>query len=118
VQEGTLKRDEDGGVVCQRCAIAASLWERTRGLLGRRELAPEEGLLIRTWSIHMFFMRFAIDAVFLDEDRRVLKIAADLKPWRTSSCRGAKEVVELAAGQSARVRLSVGDRLVLDGAAA
>jgi uncharacterized protein len=61
----------------------------------------------------MWFMRFAIDAVFLDADNRVLRIAADLRPWRVAGRRGAKAVVELAAGECARVGLREGDMLVL-----
>ena len=61
----------------------------------------------------MWFMRFAIDAVFLDADNRVLRIAADLRPWRVAGRRGARAVVELAAGECARVGLREGDRLVL-----
>jgi uncharacterized membrane protein (UPF0127 family) len=59
----------------------------------------------------MFFMRFPIDAVFLDAENTVLRIAADLRPWRVAGCRGAKAVVELAAGECARVGLQPGDRL-------
>jgi uncharacterized membrane protein (UPF0127 family) len=83
-----------------------------RGLLGRRELPSGEGILLRpASSVHMAFMRFAIDAVFLDRDLRVLKIAADLKPWRAAGRRGAKAVLEIPAGEAARRGLSVGDHL-------
>jgi uncharacterized protein len=61
----------------------------------------------------MWFMRFAIDAVFLDADGRVLRIAADLRPWRMAGCRGSKAVVELAAGECARVGLREGDTVAL-----
>jgi uncharacterized protein len=61
----------------------------------------------------MWFMRFAIDAVFLDGDNRVLRVAADLRPWRLAGCRGAKAVVELASGESARIGLQPGERLSL-----
>ena len=115
MREGTLRRESDGRVVCERCGVADSMLARMRGLLGRSELPAGEGLLIRSWSIHMFFMRFAIDAVFLDRERRVVRIVENLRPWRTASCRGAKEVVELAAGEASRRGLAVGDRLVLDG---
>jgi uncharacterized membrane protein (UPF0127 family) len=60
----------------------------------------------------MFFMRFPIDAVFCDGDLHVLKVARDLKPWRMAGARGAKVVLELAAG-AADVR--EGDQLTLDG---
>jgi Uncharacterized ACR, COG1430 len=56
-------------------------------------------------------MRFPIDAVFLDADQVVMKIEHDVRPWRTVSCRGAREVVELAAGECRRRGLEVGDRV-------
>jgi uncharacterized membrane protein (UPF0127 family) len=84
-----------------------------RGLLGRRNLPSGEGILLKpASSVHMAFMRFAIDAVFLDRDMRVVKIAEDLRPWRMAGARGAKSVLEIPAGEAARRGLSVGDRLV------
>jgi uncharacterized membrane protein (UPF0127 family) len=62
-------------------------------------------------SIHMFFMRFAIDAIFCNRDLMVIDVARNLKPWRIASRRGAKVVVEVAAGAAASV--SPGDRLAL-----
>jgi uncharacterized protein len=61
----------------------------------------------------MFFMRFPIDAVWLDRDLTVLDISAELDPWKTARCRGAKAVVELPAGEAERRGLQPGDRLVL-----
>jgi uncharacterized membrane protein (UPF0127 family) len=108
-------RKEDGSVVCARCVVADSAWLRTKGLLGRPSLEEDEGILLRPGgSIHMFFMRFPIDAVFLDRDLRVLRVASDLKPWRLASKRGAKAVLELPAGRCARASVSEGDRLVLE----
>ncbi len=57
------------------------------------------------------FMQFPIDVVFLDQDLNVLKISADTRPFHAASCRGAREVVELRAGECARRGLSVGDRV-------
>jgi uncharacterized membrane protein (UPF0127 family) len=111
----TVVRKEDGTVVCARCDVADSAWTRTKGLLGRASLAEEEGILLRPGgSIHMFFMRFPIDALFLDRELRVLRIAADLKPWRVASKRGTKAVLELPAGRCARAGVREGDLLVLD----
>jgi uncharacterized membrane protein (UPF0127 family) len=61
----------------------------------------------------MFFMKFPIDAVFLDRDLVVLKIVADLRPWKTAAMRGARAVLELPAGEAERAGLRPGDRLVL-----
>jgi uncharacterized membrane protein (UPF0127 family) len=103
-----------GGVVCERCTHAASPFARMRGLLGRSDLPPGEGILLRpAGSVHTAFMRFAIDVVFLDRELRVLAVEADVPPWRTRARRGAKAVLELAAGEAARASLAVGDRLVV-----
>ena len=84
-----------------------------KGLLGRRELPRDEGLLLRpTSSIHMFFMRFPIDAVFLDKKLVVRKVAGNVKPWRLVFARHARSVLELAAGEAERRALAPGQRLV------
>jgi uncharacterized protein len=106
-------RREDGTILCERCLLAETALTRMRGLLGRRELPGGEGILLKpASSVHMAFMRFAIDAVFLDRDLRVVKVASDLRPWRVAGARGAKSVLEIAAGEAARRGISVGDRLV------
>jgi uncharacterized protein len=106
-------RREDGSIVCERCVLGDTALTRMKGLLGRRELPSDEGILLKpASSVHMAFMRFAIDAVFLDRELRVVKVAADLKPWRMAGSRGAKSVLEIPAGEAARRGLSVGDRLV------
>ena len=90
----------DGRVVCEQVLVAARPLRRMRGLL----LRP-------AGSIHTFFMRFAIDAVFLDRRDVVVAIQRDLPPWRVASCRGAKAVLELRAGEAARRGLCPGERL-------
>ncbi len=100
--------------MCERCLLAETALTRMRGLLGRRELPSGEGILLKpASSIHMAFMRFAIDAVFLDRELRVVKVAADVKPWRAAAARGAKSVLEIPAGEAARRGLKVGDRLLV-----
>jgi uncharacterized membrane protein (UPF0127 family) len=102
----------DGVVVCEECLVAATPFTRLRGLLGRKSLPSGQGILLRpAASIHTFFMRFAIDAVFLDEELRVVAIAADLRPWRAAGKRGARAVLELPAGECARRGLAVGDQV-------
>ena len=60
----------------------------------------------------MAFMRFSIDAVFLDGDGRVVKVAHELRPWRMAAARRAKAVVELPSGEASRRGIEVGQRLV------
>ena len=101
--------NDDGTVVCERCLLAETPLARLRGLLGRSGLSSGEGLLLRpAGSIHTAFMRFTIDAVFLDAADRVVKVASTLRPWRTAACRGARSVLELPAGEATRRGLRPG----------
>ena len=101
----------DGGSVC-RADIASSFVARFRGLMLTASLAPGTGLLFpRTSSVHTHFMRYPIDVVFLDRERRVVSIRHRLRPWRFASARGAASVLELPAGTCARVGLTVGETL-------
>ena len=101
--------NDDGDVVVESCLLAETALTRSRGLLGRSGLSSGEGMLLRpASSIHTAFMRFPIDAVFLDRADRVLKVASDLRPWRTSGCRGARAVLELPAGEARRRGLRPG----------
>jgi uncharacterized protein len=87
---------------------------RMRGLMGRRGLPAGEGLLIKPApAIHTGFMRFPIDALFLDRDLEVLEIVERLPPWRFASKRHARAVLELSAGECARRGVEVGDKLEL-----
>jgi len=103
---------QDGAVVCERCTVADSPLPRMRGLLGRRDLSSGEGLLLRpAGSIHTFFMRFPIDAVFIDREGRIVRVARSIRPWRAAAARGARSVLELRAGECDRRRLQTGDVL-------
>ena len=109
---GVLKKG-DGTIVCARCELADRPLRRMRGLLGRASLARDEGMLFQpAGSIHMFLMRFPIDAVFCDRDLVVIDVARSLQPWQTAARRGSKVVIELAEGAAAE--LAPGDRLVLE----
>ena len=84
-----------------------------RGLLGRAALDPDEGMLFEpAGSIHMFFMRFPIDAVFCTRELEVIDVERGLQPGKTAARKGAKVVVELAVGAAAGVE--PGDRLTVD----
>ena len=66
-----------------KAEVARSFPARARGLIGRDGLAPGCGLLIEKCNaIHTFFMRFPIDAVFLDRNNRPVKVVRGIRPWR------------------------------------
>lgn len=109
-------RAADGAVVCERCEIPESAFGRARGLLGRDGLDQGGGMLIdRAGSVHMLFMRFPIDVVFLDRDRRVVGVRHGLRPWRLAGARRAVAALELPVGAAAGVGIREGDVLVLEG---
>jgi hypothetical protein len=107
-------RTADGAIVCERCEIPESSFGRARGLLGRDGLVPGMGMLIdRAGSVHMLFMRFPIDVLFLDRDRKVVGIRPGLRPWRVAGARRAVAALELPAGAAAEAGIEEGDVLVL-----
>jgi len=85
---------------------------RLFGLIPRRSFGAEEGLWLEPCAmIHMCFMSFAIDAVFLDRGLKVLRVIENLRPWRFSPwVYGARGVLELPAGRCAG-RIAEGDVL-------
>ena len=108
-----MLRGADGTRV--RVLVAESAWTRMVGLLGRAALPPDEGLMLSpAWSIHTWCMRFPIDVIFLDTDHRVLRVVAEMRPWRLVSVRRAHAVVELAAGRARALGIKPGQRLALD----
>ncbi len=106
-------RRATGEGVADHVEVATSPWARSRGLLARAWLEPGSGLLIDPCnSIHTFFMRFPIDAVFLDRENRVVHILHDLRPWRLSWIfLRARRVLELPAGAARAAGLEPGQRL-------
>jgi uncharacterized protein len=98
------------------CRIADNVLSRGIGLLLHRRLRDGEALRItKTASITMLFMRFPIDALFLDRDGRVVKVASRLRPWTpVVAARRAAEVVELRAGLATDTGTQVGDVLTFE----
>lgn len=99
-----------------RVRVASSLRDRGVGLLRTPEVLPGEGLLIeRTASIHMFFMRYPIDVVFVDRRGRVTRTVIRLRPWRVVWwARGARDCIELRAGALDGTGTRTGDQLAIE----
>lgn len=90
----------DGSVLVARADTAAGFLGRAVGLMGRRALGPGRALYIAPCgSIHTFFMRFALDLIFVDAAHRVVRVVRDVRPWRIATGGpGATGVFELEAG--------------------
>jgi len=115
-----VRNQTRGTVLCSRATLARSFRDRNRGLLGRRQLNPDEGMLIEAASflpvmwMHTFLMTFPIDIVFLGRGNVVMKIQASLKPWRLSAIVfGARKAIELSAGVAIEAKTAVGDFISL-----
>jgi len=105
---------QTGETVVAELQIADSIVSRLTGLLFRKAPAPGYGiLLVPCGSIHMFFMRFAIDLAYLDKKGTVLKTVLNLPPWRVSQGPwGSYAALETAAGSLTGLR--AGDSLRIE----
>ncbi len=106
--------ERTGAVVAERVAFARTFSQRLVGLLGRAQLASDEGLLIEPCnSVHTFFMRFTIDVAFLDREGNIVRTVANLRPWRATRIHPtAHATLELSKGALARADVQPGDRLI------
>ena len=116
-----LRRVSDDAVVCEKLVLGESFGQRFLGLMGRASQPDGEGLYLPSTSIHMMFMRFPIDALFVskeddDAQRTVVRLRPDLPAWRglVMPVRGAEGVVEMPAGTLARVGVVEGDTVVFE----
>jgi len=110
-----------GTVLCARLENAGGVAGQSKGLLGRDGLEPGAGMLFENsrftpmmW-MHMFFMRFAIDIVFLGRGNKVISISRQIRPWRVSAMVfGARRALELEAGAAERSSTQVGDQITFE----
>jgi len=104
----------EGRLLWGRVDVAANPWRRLLGLMGRRGLAPGQGLLIRPCrQVHTCHMKFPLDVIFLNKGLTVLAVHT-LEPGRVSPrVRDAACVLEVAAGDARALGLKPGDRLTL-----
>jgi uncharacterized membrane protein (UPF0127 family) len=98
-------------VLCDHCKLADTFIKRLTGLMFKKNLSSNEGLYItKCNSIHMFFMRFSIDIIFIDKNSKIVYLLKDFKPWRISKIvNGAKDTLELPSGTIERLGIRIGD---------
>lgn len=108
-----LRNAQTGEILVPRLEIAATLWQQTVGLIGRREFPSDTGLWLRSCNaIHTFGVGFPIDVLFLDREGWILRTVSRLKSYRACGpVWKAKTVVELPAGTLTRALLNVGMRV-------
>lgn len=106
-----IKNLKNNKCLSQRAEIAKTPFSRAKGLIGRQSFEPGQGLVITSCnSIHMFFMSFAIDAVFIDRRGVVVGLVEEIKPNQISSVFWkATCAIELPIGTIRQTETSVGD---------
>jgi uncharacterized membrane protein (UPF0127 family) len=109
-----VKNQTRDKILASHAEKATTFASRFMGLMGRKELPFGEALHIAPCnSIHTFFMKIAIDAVFLDKQLKVVKVCGAMVPWRISSVYfDAHSVLELPAGTTSASGTLEGDQLV------
>jgi len=108
--------ERSGRVLAEELEMPRTFLGRGLGLMFRRQLAPGRGMWINPCNgIHMMFMNFAIDAVFLDTGERVKKVYRKLPRWYGIVLIewGAHSVLELPPGSTADVDLHAGDQILI-----
>ncbi len=102
-------------LLSEKAEAADDFFSRLKGLLGRESLSAGEALIItRSRSIHMFFMKFSIDAVFVDKNKTVVGLVEGIKPFQMSPMFfKARDVIELPEGKIRETKTRLGDQIVL-----
>ena len=102
-------------LIADNAVMAASLFSRMKGLLGKHSLNKGEALILNPCnSIHTFFMRFTIDALFVDKEGRIIQACENIKPYRiTPIYLRSSFVIELPVGTIGSSSTSKSDKLAL-----
>ncbi len=104
-----------GRLICNHCLVAKTWWQRLVGLMGRKSLDRDEGLLLTSafGGVHTCFMRFPIDVAYLNRDGIVVAIRHNMQPWRIwiVTERDAVMALELPAGRIAETETEIDDLL-------
>jgi uncharacterized membrane protein (UPF0127 family) len=105
----------NNSVVAEEVIVASNFFKRMKGLLGKKELRPNQALVLKPCnSIHTFFMHFPIDVLFVDKNNRIIKAISCLKPFKlTPIYLNAAFAIELPFGTIQSFSIQIGDTLLL-----
>ena len=100
-----------GTVIAEHAMVANGFFARAKGLLGKDSLTPQSALLIpRCQSIHMFFMKFSIDVIFVNREGYIVGLVTEIHPFQFSPVFWKSDyAIELPKGQIAKASCCLGD---------
>lgn len=103
-------------VIARDCKICRSAWSKAKGLMFTRERSVRRNALVfkfgrpMTQSLHMFFVFYPIDVIFLDDKKKVVEIKQDFRPFTIyTSKRNAMYVIELPGSAVGKSKTGLGD---------
>jgi uncharacterized protein len=108
---------KQGRIIANEVKIAKTFTERFMGFMGRKTISQEDILVFpKCNSIHTFFMRVPIDVIFVTAEGTVVRIVSCLKPWNLLwPQKSSSHCIEMAANESRRLGIFVGDSLGCEG---
>jgi len=110
-----VRNQTRNSVLGEAVDVADTSAKRRTGLLKHERLEPGTGLWIKPCeSVHTFFMKFAIDLVYIDKKQKVRKVRKAVPPWRLSACLAAHSILELPAGTIEKTGTQAGDELSIE----
>ena len=110
-----MRNLDRGTVLAEAADVADTSAKRRTGLLKHSSLEPGSGLWIAPCeSVHSFGMKFAIDLVYLDRNKKVRKVRHAVPPWRLSACLTAHSILELPAGTAEQTGTQRGDQFAIE----
>jgi len=106
---------KDTKIISSNFILANSIFERMKGLLGKKNLDDGYGMIfINSPSIHTFFMSIPIDIVFLDNNFTIISTYKNLSKNKIISCWKAKYTIEMKVNSIDKFNLVIGDKLLLE----
>ena len=107
-----INKSKNNLVLFEHLEDARSSFKSGLGLMGRKSMQASECLFLSGYWIHTFFMRFAIDVIYVNKAFTVLKIDRNLRPWRISlPVFKARHVFECNAHMTEKLDIQLGDQL-------
>lgn len=98
--------------IAENIVYADTLWQRLIGLMFKRSSSNIQGMLFsKAPFIHTCFMFMPIDIIFLDKQKKVIKINKNVRPWRLASCKESSFTLELPSSLNQAERLTISDQL-------
>lgn len=103
-------------ILADNLSIADTFFKRFMGLMFKKELPYGKGLhIIPCNSIHMCFMNFPLDIIFLSKDMEILNVIEGISPWKVSKIvPKAHSVLELPVGTISKSSSAIGDKIVIE----